>query len=162
LGKILGQPETSLKSVKIVSMRFGKPLCQKNYKYLLDPPFIVKKQDLGRPIITCSIGPHVFHNAFCDLGASINIMLKVIYDKILGGPLSTARFQPQMADQSLQNPEGLATDILVKIQDTYIPTDFVILDMGHNEKTLLLLGRQFLNTKNTILHMGSGHVSFHM
>jgi len=90
--KIPGQPETSPKYIKIVSTRLGKPLRLVNYDYLLDPPFIAKKEDPSRPTITCSIGPKVFDNAFCDLGASINIMSKVIYDKILGGPLSTARF----------------------------------------------------------------------
>jgi len=65
-------------------------------------------------------------------------MSKVTYDKTWGGPLSTAHFRLQMADQTLQNPEGLAMDILVKIRDTYIPTDFVILDMGHNREVPLL------------------------
>jgi len=120
-GKILGKSETSLESINMVSMRFGKPLCWESHDYLVDPPFITKKEDPGRPIITCSIGPHVFHNAFCNLGASINIMSKVIYDKILGVPLSTARFRLQMVDQSTWNPEGLAKDILVKIQNSYIP-----------------------------------------
>jgi hypothetical protein len=87
------QPETSLESVKMVSTRFGKPLCRENDKYHADLPFIAKKEDPGCPTITCSIGSHVFHNAFCDLGASINIMSKVIYNKTLGGPLSTAGFQ---------------------------------------------------------------------
>jgi hypothetical protein len=50
----------------------------------------------------------------------------------------------------------------VKIQDTYIPTDFIILDMGHNKKDPLLLGRPFLNTINVVLHVGSGHVRFHI
>ena len=90
--KILGQPKTSLESIKMVSTRFGKPLCQENHDHLIDPPFIAKKEDPGRLTITCSIGPHVFHNAFCDLGASINIMSKVTYDKTLGGSLSTADF----------------------------------------------------------------------
>ena len=67
-------------------------------------------------------------------------MSKVTYDKTLGGPLSTVYFLLQMVDQTLQNPEGLAMDILVKIRDTYIPTDFVVLDMGHNEEVPLLLG----------------------
>jgi hypothetical protein len=75
--KILGQPETSLESVKMDSMRFSKPLCRENDKYHAHPPFIAKKEDLVRPTITCSIGPHVFHNAFCNLGVSINIMSKV-------------------------------------------------------------------------------------
>ena len=61
-------------------------------------------------------------------------MCKVVYDKILGGHLSTAHFKLQMEDQSSQKPEGLAKDILVKIWDTYIPMDFVVLDMGHNEE----------------------------
>jgi hypothetical protein len=115
-------------------MKFGKPLHRVNYDYLLDPPFITKKEDPGRPTITCSIGPKVFDNTFCDLGASINIMSKVIYDKILGGPLSTARFRLQMVDQSTRNLEELSKDILVKIQNSYIPTDFIVLDMGHNEE----------------------------
>ena len=85
-----GKPEIPLESVNMVSTRFGKPLYQENHDYLLDPPFIAKKEDPGHPTITCSIGPHVFHNAFSDLVASINVMSKVIYDKILGGPLSTA------------------------------------------------------------------------
>ena len=76
LGKILGQPETSPKYIKIVSTRLGKPLRLVNYDYLLDPPFIAKKEDPGRSTITCSIGPKVFDNAFCDLGASINIISK--------------------------------------------------------------------------------------
>ena len=91
--KILGQPKTSLKSIKMVSTRFDKPLCWENHIYFVDPPFIAKKEDPGRPTITCSIGPHVFHNAFYDLGASINIMSKVTYDKTLGGPLSTTHFR---------------------------------------------------------------------
>ena len=91
--KIPGKPETSLESVKMVLMRFGKPLCQKNHDYFVNPPFVTKKEDPGRPTITCSIGTHVFHNAFCNLGASINVMSKVIYAKILGGPLSTANFR---------------------------------------------------------------------
>jgi hypothetical protein len=71
--------------------------------------------DPGRPTITCAVGPHVFTNSFYDLGASINVMSKVIYDKILGGPLSPAEFRLQMVDQSSLRPAGIAKDILVRI-----------------------------------------------
>ena len=67
-----------------------------------------------------------------------------------------------MADQTSQHLEGLANNILVIIQDTYIPTDFIVLDMGHNEEVPLLLGRPFLNTTNAVLHVGSGNVCFHI
>jgi len=65
-----------------------------------------------------------------------------------------------MVDQSTWNLEGLAKDILVKIQNSYIPTDFVVLDMGHNEEVPLLLGRPFLNTTKAVIHMGSRYVNF--
>jgi len=67
-----------------------------------------------------------------------------------------------MVDQSTWYLEGLAEDILVKIQNSYIPTDFVVLDMGDNEEIPLLLGRPFLNTTNAVIHVGSGHVNFHI
>jgi hypothetical protein len=162
LREILGQPKTSLESVQMVSTRFGKPLCRESQDHLTESPSVTKKEDPGCPTITCLVGPHVIHNAFCDLGASMNIMSKVTYDEILGGPLSTTNFQLQMANQSLQNLEGVAKDILVKIRDAYIPMDFVILDMGHKQRVPLILGRPFLNTTNAVLHVGSGHVSFHM
>jgi hypothetical protein len=98
LGKTLGKPETSLESINMVLMRFGKPQRRKSHENLVDPAFITKKEDPGRLTITYSVGPHVFHNAFCDLGASINVMSKVIYDKILGGPLSIANFRLHMAN----------------------------------------------------------------
>ena len=44
--------------------------------------FPIKKGDPRNPIITCSIGPHTFHNAICDLGSSINIMSKETYDRL--------------------------------------------------------------------------------
>jgi hypothetical protein len=67
-----------------------------------------------------------------------------------------------MADQTLQHLEGLAKDILVRIRDTYIPTGFDVLDMGHNEEVPLLLDRPFLNTTNAVLQEGAEHVCFHI
>ena len=62
--KIPGKLKTSLESVKMVSTRFGKPLCWESQDYFVDPPFITKKEDPGRLTITSSMGPHVLHNAF--------------------------------------------------------------------------------------------------
>jgi hypothetical protein len=46
-----------------------------------------KKGDPGRPVIPIAIGAHTFEEAVCDLGASVNIMPRVIYEKIHGEPL---------------------------------------------------------------------------
>lgn len=102
-------------------------------------------------MIECSIGPKVFNNTFCDHGSGVNIMSKVTYNNLLGGPLSPTSIHLQMADQIIWFPEGVARDILVKIKDDYIPTDFIILDMGTNDEIPLILGRPFLNTINAVI-----------
>jgi hypothetical protein len=89
-------------------------------------------------------------------------MSKVTYDEILGGPLDLIDFRMQMADQSSRKPVGIARDILVRVQDQYAPTDFVILDMGPNREVPLHLGRLFLFTTHAKLHVGTGFAHFYI
>jgi hypothetical protein len=53
----------------------------------IDYSLLDKKGDPKRPIIPITIGPHIFQETIHDFGASVNIMPKVIYDKIIGDPL---------------------------------------------------------------------------
>jgi hypothetical protein len=57
---------------------------------------------------------------------------------------------------------GVAKDILERIQDQYVPTDFIILDMGQNNEVPILLGRPFLNTTHAKLHVGTGVAHFYI
>ena len=41
-----------------------------------------KKKDPGYPTITCSIGPFSFNHALCDMGASVSVMPKSVFDKL--------------------------------------------------------------------------------
>ena len=66
-----------------------------------------------------------------------------------------------MANQSIQFTEGIARDVMVRIQDHYAPTDFIVLDMGEEEDdTPIILGRLFLNTTNATIYVGSRQVHF--
>ena len=123
--------------------------------------FPIKKGDLGNPVITCSIGPHTFHNAICDLGSSINIRSKETYDRLFYTPLASTSVYLQLADQSTHYLEGVATNLLVKVRSAYVPTDFMMLDMGNTEDTPLILGCPFLNTANTCIYVASGQIQFH-
>jgi hypothetical protein len=50
---------------------------------------------------------------------------------------------------------------MVKIQDHYVPTDFMVLDMGEEEfDPPIVLGRPFLNTTRTTIYMRSGEIHF--
>ena len=48
----------------------------------------------------------------------------------------------------------------MKIQDDYVPADFMIFDMGIDEEIPLILGRSFLNTTNVVIYVGSGQIHF--
>ena len=89
-----------------------------------------KKSDLGRPVIPIAIGPHIFQEAICDFGASVNIMTKLIYDKIIGDTLLYTNMRLQLADQSLCFPKGILQDICVRVGQSYVPIDFVVLEIG--------------------------------
>ena len=123
--------------------------------------FPIKKGDPRNPIITCSIGPHTFHNTICDLGSSINIMSKETYDKLFYTLLPSTLVYVQLADQSTHYLEGVATNLLVKVRSAYVPTDFMILDMGNAEDTPLILGCPFLNTTNVCIYVASRQIQFH-
>jgi hypothetical protein len=50
---------------------------------------------------------------------------------------------------------------MVKIRDYYIPTNFMVLDMGEEENdTPIIFGRPFLNTTNAIIYIRSGEIHF--
>jgi hypothetical protein len=52
----------------------------------VDRLYLARKEEQSRrPVI--AIGPHIFQEAVCDFEASVNIMPKVIYEKILEDPL---------------------------------------------------------------------------
>ena len=80
-GKILGQLEdletTNLVDIHNAAYYYMEPSTGRWIDYTL----LEKKSNLGRPVIPIAIEPHIFQEAVCDFGASVNIMPKVIYEK---------------------------------------------------------------------------------
>jgi hypothetical protein len=102
--------------------------------------------NLGIPIISCMIGTQKFNQALCDLGTSVGIIPKVIYDRLSHDSLVPTSMHLQLADQSIHHPVIIAEDVLVRIRNSFVPVDFVVLEMDVCPQTLLILGRHFLNT----------------
>jgi hypothetical protein len=86
-GKIPRQPKNletaNLIDIHNVAYYYMDPLTGRWIDYTL----LDEKCDLGRPVIPIAIGRHIFQEAIYDFRASVNIMPKVIYEKILGDPL---------------------------------------------------------------------------
>ena len=102
----------------------------------------------------------MFENALCDLGASVSIMPKAIFDKLDYSTLTPTTMCLQLADQSVCYPAGIAENIPVRIHDFFVPVDFVVLDMQEERKIPLILGRPFLNTANATINVGAGEIIF--
>jgi hypothetical protein len=84
-------------------------------------------------------------------------MSKVTYESLFDNELLYPTYmQLQMADQSIWFPEGIARDIMVKIQDHFVLANFMVLNMGDKEEdTPIILGRLFLNTTDVIIYIRS-------
>jgi hypothetical protein len=88
-------------------------------------------------------------------------MSKVTYDYLFGDePLFLIYMQLQMADQTIQFLEGIAKNIMVKMQDYYVPADMILNMGGKEEDVPIIFGSPFLNTTNTIIYIGSGQIHF--
>jgi hypothetical protein len=76
-------------------------------------------------------------------------------------PLDPTYAQLQMADQSFRFVDGIAKNVPIQIDDHFIPTDFLVIDMGEDEyDPPIILGRPFLSTTKAIIYIAIGEVHF--
>jgi hypothetical protein len=47
-----------------------------------------------------------------------------------------------------------------RYENSFVPVDFVVLDMHPDSKVSLILGRPFLSTANTHIDVGKGEIKF--
>ena len=122
---------------------------------ILNQP-LEKKEDLGCP----TIGTQHFGHALCDLGASIGVMPKVIFDKLNFTHLTPTPMHLYLVDSSARYSEGIAEDVPVRVRGYFIPVDFVVPDMEISKETTLILGRPFLSTAGAHINVGAGVIRF--
>jgi hypothetical protein len=119
-----------------------------------------KQKDPGCPTIPCSDGSFNFEKASCDLGASVSVMLRDVFEKLCL-PMEPTGICLELGDNSIHYPLGIAEDVPVKVGHHFIPVDFVVLEIGEREKPPLILGRPFLKTVGATIDVGKGeHVRY--
>ncbi|XP_019173895.1 PREDICTED: uncharacterized protein LOC109169467 [Ipomoea nil] len=100
------------------------------------PPKLMDPRSFSIP---CTIGNTVVDKCLCDLGASINLMPLTLFNKLEIAEMKPTTISLQLADRSVKYPLGVVEDILVKVGKFYFPADFLILDMGSDTDTSLIL-----------------------
>nr|GEY43403.1 hypothetical protein [Tanacetum cinerariifolium] len=88
-----------------------------------------------------------FLNKYCPHArASVSVMPFSTYTNLGLGNLSHTRMTIELADRTIKQPKGIATNVLVRIGKFVFPIDFVILDIPEDDDVPLILERPFLST----------------
>ncbi|GJS19068.1 reverse transcriptase domain-containing protein [Tanacetum coccineum] len=104
----------------------------------------------------CTIGKFNFYT-MADLGASINVMPRSIFEHLHLTNLKKTNMLCKMADMPKKALLGIVENVLVKIDKFLFPSDFVILDNTPSETTIL--GRPFLATIHAEIDVFAGKIA---
>jgi hypothetical protein len=69
-----------------------------------------KQKYPGYPMIPCYVGSFQFVKAICDLGASVSVMPKDVFEK-LRLPLEPTSMCLELGENSIRYPLGIAEDV---------------------------------------------------
>ncbi|GJT86800.1 phospholipase-like protein, partial [Tanacetum coccineum] len=81
-----------------------------------------------------------------DLGASVNITPRLIFEHLNLVNLKKTNMLVKMADMTRKAPVGIIENVLVKINKFLFPFDFMIMDTIGETNETMILGRPFLAT----------------
>ena len=66
----------------------------------------------------------------------------------------------QLADSTIQYPEGIAKNVLVRVRDSFILADFIVMNIEGDLGIELILGRSFLRAARARIDIGRGEIRF--
>jgi hypothetical protein len=121
--------------------------------------FPKKLEDGWEPIIKMNVNDFDC-NALCDLGASIFIMPRKIYDMLGLPPSENCYFDVPLADVAKKKPLERINDVLIRVYNNLVPIDFLVLDIECNASCPIILGRPFLRTVGAIIDMKEGTIKY--
>jgi hypothetical protein len=75
----------------------------------------------------------------------VSVIPKIIYDQMNHDSLVPTSLHLQLADQSIWHPLGITEDIPVRIKNSFMPVNFMVLEMDVCHQIPLILGRPFLS-----------------
>ncbi|KAM2485715.1 hypothetical protein ACFX1W_037867 [Malus domestica] len=83
-----------------------------------------------------------------------------VFKRLGEGELKPTSSIIQLADRSITYPRRVIEDVIVKVDNLYLPADFMVLDMDEDLTTPIILGRPFLATARTLIDVEAGTLTF--
>ena len=87
-------------------------------------------------------------------------MPKRMYDMLDWKPYDPCSFGVRLVDSSIKKPLGRIDDVLIVVNDNYVPIDFLIMDIDCDPSCPIILGCPFLRTVGAIIDMKEGTIRF--
>ena len=94
------------------------------------------------PKILITIGKET-HHAILDLGSSVSALSKEFYELLELTNMEKCTIELALADHPTKQALGIVKYVMVELHMTFVPVDFVILDMDKYTSSPIILGRPF-------------------
>ena len=101
----------------------------KEYSAVLQNRQIKKRGDPDKFVRSIQIGKTVFACSLVDLGSSVNLMPYYVERRLGYTHFKLTKMSLVFADRSVKSPVGFLEDLLVKVGNTSVPANFVILEL---------------------------------
>nr|GEZ79426.1 reverse transcriptase domain-containing protein [Tanacetum cinerariifolium] len=149
----------SLLTNKDKLFELARTLLNKHCSAVLLKKLPEKLGDPGNFLIPCDFFRMDECLALADLGASINLMQLLIWNKLSLLELSLTCMTLELANRLISRPVGVAEDVFVKVGTFHFPADFVVVDFDADPRVPLILGRSFLKTKRALIDVFDGELT---
>ena len=66
----------------------------------------------------------------------------------------------RLVDYSINKPIGRIDDVLIVVNNNYVPVDFLVMDIEYDPSCKIILGRPLLRTVGAVIDMKEGTIRF--
>jgi hypothetical protein len=152
LQKLARSPNASVMNMAFIK-HITNALMQIREEKLKQEVYIPRKLEDGwEPIIKIKVNDFDC-NALCDLGASISVMPRKIYDMLGLPPLENCYLDVHLADIAKKKPLGRINDVLIMFNNNLVPIDLYVVNIECNASCPIILERPFLRIVGAIIDM---------
>src|SRR3954471_14581291 len=159
LHKMYRDPHTSTLNLAFTEHITNALIKVREEKLRLEAFIPRKLEDGWDPMIKIKLN-NFFCFALCDVGASTSVMPKSMNDMLDLKPFDPCSFGVRLVDTSLKKPLGKIDDVLIIVNENYVPANFIIIDIECEPLCPIILGRPFLRTVGAVIDMKERNIKF--
>jgi hypothetical protein len=159
LQKFTSDPSINTNQAGFGSYIANHVLKEKIARYTQEAMIPPRLGDIWIPKVLVTIGKYT-HHAILDLGSSVSVLSKELYEVLELKNLEKCCIELALDDEYIKHDLGKVSDVMVELHMTFVPIDFLIMDMGNKTSSPIIFGRPFLRTTGAIIDSKEGNVNF--